>query len=91
MKNKKDDNEKMSKKSHRKKMMQDFKRRFFVSLALTIPILVFSPTIQSLFGASFQFPGITIKSFVMSSIIFFYGGYPFLKGLLDELKDKQQE
>jgi len=89
MENNKDESKKMGKQEHRKKMMQDFKRRFFISLALTIPILIFSPTIQSLFGISFQFPGITIISFVISSIIFFYGGYPFLKGLLDELKDKQ--
>ncbi|TFF97271.1 MAG: cadmium-translocating P-type ATPase, partial [Promethearchaeota archaeon] len=46
-------------------------------------------TIQSIFGISFQFPGIRIISFIMSSIIFFYGGYPFLNGLYQELKDKQ--
>lgn len=85
----KGDSEKMDKQEHRKKMMENFKKRFYISLILTIPILLFSPTIQSIFGISFQFPGIRIISFIMSSIIFFYGGYPFLNGLYQELKDKQ--
>ncbi|TFF95087.1 MAG: heavy metal translocating P-type ATPase, partial [Promethearchaeota archaeon] len=89
MKEKKGDGEEMGKQEHRKKMMHDFKIRFYVSLVLTVPILIFSPTIQSIFGISFQFPGIRIISFIMSSIIFFYGGYPFLNGLYQELKDKQ--
>ena len=89
MKENMENDKEMNKQEHRKKMMHDFKIRFYISLILTIPILIFSPTIQSIFGVTFQFPGIRIISFIISSIIFFYGGFPFLKGLYQELKDKQ--
>ena len=79
----------MNKQEHRKKMMHDFKIRFYISLILTVPILIFSPTIQSIFGITFQFLGVTILLFILSSVIFFYGGFPFLKGLYQEFKDRQ--
>ncbi|TFF89034.1 MAG: copper-translocating P-type ATPase [Promethearchaeota archaeon] len=81
-------NEDMGKQQHRKMMMRDFKKRFYASLILTIPILIFSPTIQQFFGISFQFPGIYFISFLIASVIFFYGGYPFLKGIYKEVKEK---
>lgn len=83
------DDEGMNKQEHRKKMMHDFKIRFYISLILTVPILIFSPTIQSIFGITFQFLGVTILLFILSSVIFFYGGFPFLKGLYQEFKDRQ--
>jgi Cu2+-exporting ATPase len=76
---------------HHAAMAQDFIKRFWISIALTIPILVLSPMIQSFLGLeeSLGFTGDIYVSFVLSSIVFFYGGWPFLKGLFDELKDHQ--
>ncbi len=71
---------------HHARMVADFRRRFWVSLVLTIPILLLSPLIQQLLGLEdvLQFPGDQYVVFVLSSAIFFYGGYPFLKGFYDE-------
>ncbi len=73
---------------HHKMMIEDFKKRFWISLILTVPVLLLSPMIQQWFGLDWQFSGDKYVLFVLSSIIFFYGGYPFLKGLIDELKQK---
>jgi len=73
---------------HHKKMMKDFKKRFIVSIILTIPVLILSPLIQQIIGFSITFNGSNYILFVLSSIIFFYGGWPFLKGLYKELKEK---
>jgi Cu2+-exporting ATPase len=72
-------------------MIKDFKLRFWISLIFTLPILVLSPMVQDLFGFEFSFLGETDKYilFGLSTIVFFYGGWPFLKGIVDELKDKQ--
>jgi len=67
-------------------MIRDFRRRFFVSLGLTIPILVLSPTIQGILGHGLTFTGRPYVLFALATVIFFYGGWPFLKGLIDELK-----
>lgn len=69
-------------------MLADFKRRFIVSLVLTIPVLLFSPTIQSFFGFELYVPGADLITFFLSSIVYFYGGYPFLKGIKEELAEK---
>jgi Cu2+-exporting ATPase len=69
-------------------MIADFKKRFWVCLVLTIPIVVLAPMIQELLGYSFRFPGDRYVQFGLSSIIFFFGGWPFLKGLTDEFKRK---
>ena len=76
---------------HHAHMLEDFKKRFWISLLVTIPVLVFSPMIQSFIGirGALHFSGDTIISFVLSSFIFVYGGWPFLKGLVDELKQSQ--
>ena len=70
---------------HHKMMIEDFKKRFWISLILTIPILVFSPMIQGFFGFEWLLPGNAYILFGLSSIVYFYGGWPFLKGLKDEL------
>jgi len=70
------------------KMMEDFKRRFFVSVIITIPVLIISPAVQSWFQVDFYFYGNKYILFLLSSFIFFYGGWPFLKGLYNELKRK---
>ncbi|MCB9294872.1 MAG: cadmium-translocating P-type ATPase [Lewinellaceae bacterium] len=73
---------------HHAMMIEDFKKRFWASLALTVPILLLSPMIQHWLGVDWQFAGDQYVLFGLSSIIFFYGGWPFLTGLADELKDK---
>ncbi|MCH8035135.1 MAG: copper-translocating P-type ATPase [Bacteroidetes bacterium] len=72
-------------------MIEDYKRRFWISLALTIPILLLSPMIQKFLGLddSLSFAGSQFVLFALSTVVYFYGGYPFLKGLFDELKKLQ--
>lgn len=80
---------KHSEQQHHEHMIEDFRRRFWVSLILTIPILVLSPLIQNILGYEFTFPFDSYVLFALSSVIYFYGGWPFLTGLMDELKKKQ--
>jgi P-type Cu2+ transporter len=72
-------------------MVADFKKRFWISLVVTIPILVLSPMIQSFFGfeIAIDFPGDSYLLWVLSSFVFLYGGWPFFKGIFDELQKKQ--
>ncbi len=76
---------------HHAHMVADFRKRFWISLLLTIPILLLSPMIQEFLGLGtiFQFTGSLYLTFILSSIVFFYGGYPFLKGIWDELRKGQ--
>ena len=66
----------------------DFRRRFFVVLALTIPIMLLSHMIQEWIGINLKFPGDGLVLLGLSSIVFFYGGWPFLKGLVGEIRVK---
>ncbi|MFO8058101.1 MAG: copper-translocating P-type ATPase [bacterium] len=72
-------------------MVEDFKKRFWISLLVTVPVLGLSPAIQEFFGLreALGFTGDVYVLFVFSTFIFFYGGWPFLKGLVDELEKKQ--
>jgi Cu2+-exporting ATPase len=71
-------------------MVEDFRKKFWISLLLSIPVLILSPMIQMFFGVEgIGFSGDLYIRFILASIIFFYGGYPFLKGLCDEVKAKQ--
>ncbi|KQC11014.1 MAG: ATPase [Candidatus Cloacimonas sp. SDB] len=74
---------------HHQMMMVDFKHRFIVSILITIPILVLSPLVQKLLGFSFTFGGDKYLLFGLSSFIFFWGGLPFLKGIISELIHKK--
>jgi len=74
--------------AHHRMMIQDFKKRFYITLVLTLPVLALSPLIQQFLGFSFGFSGSGYVVFVLATIIFFYGGWPFLSGLVKELKDK---
>ncbi|GBD87987.1 copper-exporting P-type ATPase B [bacterium BMS3Abin03] len=69
-------------------MIADFKKRFWISLGLTVPILLLSPMIQKFLGITeaLAFAGSQYVLFALSTFVFFYGGYPFLKGMFDELK-----
>lgn len=72
---------------HEGHVTEDFKRRFIVSLILTIPILALSPFIQGLLRFRFEFPGSMYVLFLLSTIVYFYGGYPFLKGFAREVRE----
>ena len=77
--------------NHHQHMVADYKKRFIVSIIITIPVLLLSPLIQSFLKIEdiLKFPGDSYVLFILSTIIFFYGGWPFLKGLYNELKSKQ--
>jgi len=77
--------------SHHTHMVADFRKRFWISLLLTGPVLALSPLIQRVLGLeqAISFPGDLYALFVLSTAVFFYGGYPFLKGLFQELRSKQ--
>lgn len=72
---------------HHKMMIDDFKKRFWLTLILTGPILFFSPMIQDFFSYEFLLPGNPYILFALSSIVYFYGGLPFLKGFWSEVKN----
>ncbi len=76
---------------HHARMAADFRKRFWISLVLTLPILVLSPLLQTLVGLreAIRFPGDLYVLFGLSSVVFWYGGWPFLKGLFAELKSRQ--
>ena len=66
-----------------------FKRRFFVCLVLTLPILYFAPIFQTWFNyQAIQFPGAKWVIPFFATIIYFYGGWVFLKGAYYELRSK---
>jgi len=71
-------------------MVDDFRRRFWISLALTLPVLATSEMLQHLVGlrGALAFPGDRYVGFAFASAAYFYGGWPFLTGLVDELKKK---
>lgn len=74
---------------HHAAMLQDFKRRLFVSLLITVPVLALSPMIQTFFGFDLVFPGSFYLLFALSSLVYFYGGWPFLTGLKRELSERE--
>jgi Cu2+-exporting ATPase len=69
-------------------MIDDFKKRFYVVLALTIPIMALSPMIQHWLNVDWTFQGSDYILLILSSVVFFYGGWPFLTGLVKEVKSK---
>ena len=73
---------------HHSHMLADFRKRFIVSFILTFPVLLLSPTIQSFFGFELHVPAADFITFLLSSVVYFYGGYPFLKGIKEELAEK---
>jgi len=73
---------------HHAMMIADFRKRFYVVLILTLPILLLSPMIQQFIGVDWQFTGSLYILFALSTVVFIYGGWPFLKGLVTELKEK---
>lgn len=76
---------------HHGHMAADFRKRFWISLALTLPILLLSPLLQTLVGLreAIRFSGDLYVLFGVASAVFWYGGWPFLKGLFKELTSRQ--
>ena len=67
-----------------------FRDRFWLSLALTIPIIFYSPMIQEWFGYTAPaFPGSEWVGPALGTVIFIYGGMPFMRGAAQEVRDRQ--
>jgi len=66
-----------------------FKRRFFVCLILTIPVLLLSQTIQTWLQFTIAVPYQTFILLALAAMIYVYGGWPFLKGLTEETRKLQ--
>ena len=77
--------------NHHGNMMTDFRKRFWISLGFTLPIMVLSPMLQTLVGLrqAIHFTGDIYVLFGLASAVFWYGGWPFLKGFIKELKSRQ--
>jgi len=75
--------------NHHAMMVKDFKKRFFISTIATIPILLLSPMIQSILAFSIVFPGSLAILFLLANCVYGYGGWPFLKGCVVELREKK--
>ena len=71
---------------HGAHMMADFKQRFWVVLVLSIPLAIIAPMLMHLFGYHIDFTGQGLLEFGLATIVFFYGGKPFLSHAWHELK-----
>lgn len=74
--------------AHHAGMIDDFKKRFYVVLVLTLPIMALSPMIQHWLKTDWSFSGSNYVLLILSSIVFFYGGWPFLTGFVSEVKSR---
>lgn len=74
--------------AHHAGMIDDFKKRFYIVLALTLPIMALSPMIQHWLNVDWSFPGSGYVLLALSTVVFFYGGRPFLQGLVNEIKSR---
>lgn len=71
--------------NHHAHMIEDFKKRFWVSLLISVPISILSPMFQNLFNYTLSFTGSNLLLFALATFVFFYGGKPFLSGAKKEL------
>lgn len=65
-----------------------FRRKFWLSLALTVPIVATSHMVMDWFGYRLDFPGIALVGPVLGTVVFGYGGWPFLQGAVREVRDR---
>ncbi|MGW0503179.1 HAD-IC family P-type ATPase [Micromonospora sp. NPDC003241] len=65
-----------------------FRRKFWLSLALTVPVVLTSPMVMDWFGYRLDFPGVDLVGPVLGTVVFGYGGWPFLQGAVRELRDR---
>ncbi|WP_301677353.1 copper-translocating P-type ATPase [Methanoculleus methanifontis] len=66
--------------------LDDFRRRFVVSTILTIPILLLSEPVQELLGIVIRFPSSDYLLLALATVVYLYGGRPFLTGIVSELR-----
>lgn len=66
--------------------VEGFLKKFIISTIVTIPVLALSHMIQQWLGFELTFTGDKYVLGVLATFIFFYGGFPFLKGLYDEVR-----
>ncbi len=73
---------------HHAHMVADYRRRFWVSLVISVPVVALSPMVQGLVGLeeAMAFTGSSWVQLLFSTVVFFYGGWPFLKGLYTEMR-----
>ena len=74
---------------HHALMVADFKRRFWVCLGLTVPILALSPMLQMWAGVEWRFSGDVWVLAALAGVVYAYGGTPFLTGARDELAKRR--
>ncbi|MGC1210293.1 MAG: copper-translocating P-type ATPase [Micromonospora sp.] len=67
---------------------EQFRRKFWLSLALTVPVVATSHMVMDWFGYSLDFPGVSWVGPVLGSVVFLYGGWPFLDGGVREVRDR---
>ena len=66
-----------------------YRRRFWITLILALPVVVYSDMIQDWFGFTApQFPGDGLVAPVLGTVVFLYGGWVFLAGALDEVRGR---
>ncbi len=77
---------------HHAHMIAEYRRRFFVSLELTVPVVLLSPMIHGWIPAleSLSFPGDMYALFALSAAIYGYGGWPFLRDAVGELQGEDR-
>ncbi|MEO6988888.1 MAG: heavy metal translocating P-type ATPase, partial [Aquihabitans sp.] len=66
-----------------------FRRRFWWSLLITVPLVVTSQMVMDWFGYELNFPGVSLVGPVLGTFLFVWGGWPFLSGGVQEAKDRQ--
>ncbi|MEV5768568.1 HAD-IC family P-type ATPase, partial [Micromonospora sp. NPDC052213] len=67
---------------------EQFRRKFWLCLALTVPIVLTSHMVMNWFGYTLDFPGRSWVGPVLGSVVFLYGGWPFLVGAVREVRDR---
>ncbi|MEM2995680.1 MAG: copper-translocating P-type ATPase [Candidatus Bathyarchaeia archaeon] len=76
--------------AHHMHHIQEFKKRFWFSLVLTIPVLLLSEMVQNWLNLSWiKIPSQREVLFLLALIIYFYGGFPFIKGLVREVSERK--
>ncbi|MBU1822680.1 MAG: cadmium-translocating P-type ATPase [Bacteroidetes bacterium] len=73
---------------HHAMMIEDFKKRFWVTLVLSVPVILLSPMVQHILGFTLNVPYADYIAFGLSTVIYFYGGWPFLTGMVQEVRKR---
>ncbi|MCE5297318.1 MAG: copper-translocating P-type ATPase [Euryarchaeota archaeon] len=69
-------------------MLRDYRTRLIICSIVTIPILVLTEEVQSVLGFSWVFSGSQFILLILSTFVYVYGGYPFLKGIIEEFRNR---